>query len=158
MESLDKRRINVRGIIWRDGKLLAVKHRSSNGGESDYWALPGGGLDPVESLEDGVRRELMEELGIEAKIGRLVLMQQFLSSRADRDEELEFLYLIDNPDDFINVDFHATTHGADELARVEWIDPGRELILPKFLSELDLADYIEIVKPVQNFTYFRKTR
>ena len=45
---MEKRRVNVRGIIWRDGKLLAVKHKNNDGSEADYWAVPGGGLDPHE--------------------------------------------------------------------------------------------------------------
>ena len=48
------RRVNVRAIIWKDGKLLAVKHKTSPGEESPYWAVPGGGLDPMESIEDGL--------------------------------------------------------------------------------------------------------
>lgn len=28
---MDKRRVNVRGIIWQDRKLLAVKHKKADG-------------------------------------------------------------------------------------------------------------------------------
>ena len=53
-----KRRVNVRGIIWREGKILAVKHKDPDGTESSYWAVPGGGLDLLEWVEDGVQREI----------------------------------------------------------------------------------------------------
>ena len=33
-ESMDKRRVNVRAIIWRDGKLLAAKQKNTDGSES----------------------------------------------------------------------------------------------------------------------------
>ena len=146
---MDKRRINTRAIIWLDGKLLAVKHNKKDGGESDYWALPGGGLDPVEALVDGIKREIMEELGIEAHVGRLLFGQQFRSRRRNNDEELELFYLIENSQDFTTIDLSTTTHGAHEIARCEFINPATEKIYPEFLQHIDIQAYIDSVKPVE---------
>lgn len=145
---MDKRRIGVRGIIWLDGKLLAVRHRSESGVGVNYYAVPGGGLDPCESLEAGLRRELMEELGVEAKVGRLLFMQQFSSGRQSCDEELEFFFMVENPEDFVAVDFSGTSHGASELTACEFINPASEKILPGFLGDIDMKRYIETVQPV----------
>jgi ADP-ribose pyrophosphatase YjhB (NUDIX family) len=146
---MDRRRIGVRAIIWYDGKLLAVKHKSKKDGKpKDFWAIPGGGLDPGESLEDGARREVREELGVEAAIGRLLFLQQFASSRTDRDEELEFFFLVENPQDFIDIDISKTSHGAAEIAFCEFIDPKSEYILPRILSEIDMNWYVETPRPV----------
>ena len=133
MEYYTGRRINVRAIIYKDGKLLAVKHKH---GEdiSHYYAVPGGGLDPQESLVDGLARELREETGINAVIGNLLFIQQFPSARAGYAEELEFFFTVKNPDDFININLETTSHGAEELAVCEFVDPASVTLYPEFLQ------------------------
>ena len=145
---MEKRRIGVRAIIYNDGKILAVKHKSKDGTPKDWWAIPGGGLDPGESLEDGLKREMEEELGVKVEPGRLLCVQQFISGRADCDEELELFFLVDNSDAFAAVDFTNTTHGLDELAACEFIDPTKATMKPGFLSEIDLKAYVETIQPV----------
>ncbi len=145
---MDKRRVNVRAIIWDGSKLLAVKHKTKSGQEADYWALPGGGLDPLESLEDGVKRELLEETGIAPKIGKLLFGQQLLSGRSRYDEELEFFYHVTNPEAYASIDLTQSSHGAIELDRCEFIDPRRERILPEFLQTIDIEAHISGDLPV----------
>lgn len=146
---MDKRRIGVRAIIYKDGKILAVRHKSKETGQAkDWWAIPGGGLDPGETLEDGLRREMEEELGVAVTPGRLLFIQQFTSGREDCDEELEFFFLVENSDDFAAIDFTHTSHGLDELAACEFIDPASEVIKPGFLGEIDIKEYVETILPV----------
>ena len=146
MEHYTGRRVNVRAIIYKDGKLLAVKHKH---GEdiSHYYAVPGGGLDPHESLVDGLARELREETGINAVIGNLLFIQQFPSARAGYAEELEFFFTVKNPDDFININLETTSHGAEELAVCEFVDPASVTLYPEFLQSIDLAGYANNDRP-----------
>ncbi|MBP9667617.1 NUDIX domain-containing protein [Candidatus Saccharibacteria bacterium] len=138
---MENRRINVRAIIWHDGKLLAVKHKHGDSVARCY-AVPGGGLAPMESLADGVKRELIEETGIEPVVGRLLFIHQFQSRRNGYDEKLEFFFHIENPTDYLNVDITATTHGKDELALCEFVDPRSVHLLPEFLTQTDIAHYV----------------
>jgi len=53
-------RVAVRALIVTENKMLAVKE--VDGG--DWWAIPGGGVDYGESLEDCLLREIKEEIGV----------------------------------------------------------------------------------------------
>ncbi len=58
------------GLIFRDGQLLITqRHASAHLG--GLWEFPGGKREPVETFEQCLVRELREELGVEARVGRL---------------------------------------------------------------------------------------
>ncbi len=144
------RRIAVRGIVIEDGKLFAVKHKEKDGTESDFWAIPGGGLDPSESLHDGLHREMIEEMGVTPKVGKLLFVQQY---RIKEYEFMEFFFHIENASEYRNVDLSATTHGHLELSRCEFIDPKREYILPEFLQTIDIETQISSGQAVHIANY-----
>lgn len=59
----------VSGLVVRDGRVLLIKR-----GKEPYkgcWSLPGGGVEPGESLRDAVCREMREETGLEVDVGRV---------------------------------------------------------------------------------------
>jgi len=59
------------GLVFREGKLLITK-RFPEAHLGGLWEFPGGKREPTESFQECLARELMEELGIEVAIGRLV--------------------------------------------------------------------------------------
>lgn len=139
-----ERRVTVRGIIIKDGKLFAQKLKNGDD-ERDYWCTPGGGLDPGESLSDGLTREIIEETGVAPHIGKLLFIQQY----ADLHKEfLEFFFHITNPEDFHTIDLESTTHGLIEVARCEFIDPTTENILPAFLQKQNIPKILSDPLPV----------
>lgn len=60
----------VAGVLWREGKVLATQR--GYGEFKDGWEFPGGKIEPGESKEEALRRELKEELGIDVWIKDLI--------------------------------------------------------------------------------------
>jgi 8-oxo-dGTP diphosphatase len=58
-------RIRVSAILHWQGRVLLCRQEKPN---KEYWLLPGGGVDSGETLIEALRRELREELGIEADV------------------------------------------------------------------------------------------
>lgn len=107
----------VRGLaIDGQAQVLSVKHIGK-----DYWCLPGGKVEDGEELAAAMKREVIEELGVEPKIGRLLHVYQFFMNN-DQAQRLEFIFEITNPQDYTHTDFTKTTHGMDELEQVDWLD------------------------------------
>lgn len=60
-------RLGSAAIVEKDGRvLLGVRNKEP---ESGKWVLPGGKVEPFESFEDAVKRELLEETGLEIDVG-----------------------------------------------------------------------------------------
>lgn len=57
-------------MVIRDGRALLIKRGSPP--LQGQWSIPGGTLELGESLQEGVRRELLEETGIEVKVLGLI--------------------------------------------------------------------------------------
>jgi 8-oxo-dGTP diphosphatase len=64
-------RIRAAVLIWRDGGVLLVRHEKAG---HTYWLVPGGGVDPGETMVDAGARELREETGYDVEVNRLVLI------------------------------------------------------------------------------------
>ena len=66
-DNLNHFRIGVNALIFDDGRVLLAHRR-----DIDWWNLPGGGMEIGETLAEAVRREVMEETGLEVQVERLV--------------------------------------------------------------------------------------
>ena len=63
-------RLSVSAVVWRapGARELLLMQRSDNG----FWGLPGGYVEPGESVIEATQREVREETGYEIDLGRLV--------------------------------------------------------------------------------------
>jgi len=64
-------RTSAYGIIRHEGKILLVNTRSSG-----KWFFPGGEVEIGESLEDAIKREVLEETGIEIKVEKFLTFKE----------------------------------------------------------------------------------
>jgi ADP-ribose pyrophosphatase YjhB (NUDIX family) len=60
-------KIDVRGVVFRDGDILMVRERSDGG-----WTLPGGWADVLDSPSVAVEREIREESGYEVRATKIL--------------------------------------------------------------------------------------
>lgn len=109
-------RIACSAIIERSGEYLMARRR-----DIGWWNLPGGGLEAGETVDEGVAREVREEVGIEIRIVRLVGVY----SKPQKSEVV--LTFLCKPAD----DTSPTT--SDEVSEVGWFAADRlpEQTLPK---------------------------
>lgn len=66
----------VAAVIERNGRIL-IAQRKRTAQHPLKWEFPGGKVEPGESPEDALARELTEELGIHARIGAEILRYDF---------------------------------------------------------------------------------
>ena len=72
--------IRVAGLLIHEGSILMVEQGR---GDERYWLLPGGGVKFGETLQDGLRREFQEELGMRVGVQRLVAIVESISPEPD---------------------------------------------------------------------------
>lgn len=60
-------RVGVYAVIFEGAKVLLALRR-----DIVWWNLPGGGMEPGETVEEAMRREVREETGLEVEVERVI--------------------------------------------------------------------------------------
>lgn len=77
-----------------EGAVLICHMPAHRGAYPGQWALPGGGLEPGERMEDGLRREAREELGLELSAVEPLLFKDAVREKLYPDGTTESVYMI----------------------------------------------------------------
>lgn len=137
--------IRCRAVILHEGKLLVVRHKA----DASFVALPGGHLEWGENVIECMSREIVEELGVEPQIGRLLYINTFIDS--NNKQPTEFFFEVTNGADYIDCEQLTRSH-AHELAEIFWVSPSDDVgILPQQFAEdfkkgLVIVDEIRYLK------------
>jgi len=121
-------------------RVLLLRYGTPDGGA--WWALPGGALAPGESDDEALRRELLEETGLEPQLGPFIWTREFdvlFSGRWYRQSERIFLARIERPQ--VAPVFTAEQLLAENVHEHRWwtlaeIDASEERFAPRRLGAL----------------------
>ncbi|WP_318385580.1 nucleoside triphosphatase NudI [Enterobacter sp.] len=118
-----RQRIIVCPVIQNEGEYLLCKMAADRGVFPGQWALSGGGMEPGETMEEALRREIREELGEELDITEVkpwafrddVRMKTYADGTT---EEIYMIYLI-----FDCVSANRAITFNEEFQEVIWVSP-----------------------------------
>lgn len=137
--------IRCRAIILHENKLLVVKHAK----DTSFAALPGGHLEWGEDVKECMHREIVEELGVEPQIGRLLYINTFMEG--NNVQPVEFFFEVTNGAEYVGCELLTRSH-AHELAEICWVSPEDDIhILPlafakDFKEGLTLSNEVRYLK------------
>ena len=65
----------VAAVIYKDGEIFATQR--GYGEFEGMWEFPGGKIEPGESCEVALKREIQEELGVDIEVGELICTTEY---------------------------------------------------------------------------------
>lgn len=86
--------LTARGICEYDGKILLLKVRSKSSHDAEKWEIPGGKVKKGEFFDQALKREFMEETGLEIDIESLYNVIQNNYTACKTNESIKSIQLI----------------------------------------------------------------
>ncbi|CAI2474737.1 Nucleoside triphosphatase nudI [Serratia liquefaciens] len=132
-----RQRIIVCPIIENNGEYLLCKMADDRGVFPGQWALSGGGMEPGETIEQALRREIREELGEALQITQMTpwTFRDDVRTKTYPDGTQEPIYMLYLIFDCVSANRQITVN--EEFQEVAWARPDK-------LGELDLNEATRI--------------
>jgi len=132
----------IAAVIVRDNKVL-IGRRKKGSSMALKWEFPGGKLEPGETPEACLERELREELGIEARVGGFYSSGTFMPGTAEGIElfAYEASYREDDP---VTLTDHEEIRWVDisDLTKYDFPEADAPIVL-KLMKEAEMAIHIQ---------------
>ena len=116
----------VAAVIVRNGKIFATQR--GYGEWKDWWEFPGGKIEPGESPEEALQREIREELAIDIAIGRLLTTVDYDYPDFHLTMHSYLCHLKDDIQPHLLEHEAARWLGKSELEEVKWLPADVEVI------------------------------
>jgi 8-oxo-dGTP diphosphatase len=133
--------IRVGTVVERDGTLLLVRHQKPD--REPYWVLPGGRLEPGETIPRCAEREVLEETGLAGRFVEVLYVSEFLREGRHTVDVTARVEAAPGGEARLGSDPEVAEGSEPTLREVRWVGPeelqGIEL-LPRPLKVRLLAD------------------
>lgn len=135
--TLATRLIVVPLIVNAEDRVLLCRMAANRGVFPGQWALPGGGVEAGERIEDALRREIREELGVELLEPRPLFFKDAVLTKTLADGSCQPLHMVflvyrcslASADLLLNEEFsEASWFGAADLSRLPLNDLTRDTL------------------------------
>lgn len=125
-------KVAQKAVIENGGKVLVM--RDPRVADKALWELPGGRLNEDEIPEEGLAREIKEELGIDVLVGKVVYLTQFFQYSENRNAlMIAYLAVLTDENAELVLD-------ADEVAEIKWVSKDDYQTLTYFKEYKDTLD------------------
>ncbi|MDX5893084.1 NUDIX domain-containing protein [Rubrobacter radiotolerans] len=128
--------VRVAVAVVRDGAVLLVRHEKP--GQEPYRVLPGGRLEPFETIPACARREMLEETGLPVRFERVLYVNEFMREGRHTVDVTVAATLEDDREAALGHDPEVPTGERPTLTGVEWV-PVQRLssvgLLPERVAE-----------------------
>lgn len=109
-------RVRVCGVLIKNGQYLMANHHGINI-LGDFWCAPGGGIEFGESSEKALKREFLEETGLQIEVGDFI---EFFEVIKPPIHAIEFFYQVKIVGGHLQLGYDPET-GNDILKEVKWM-------------------------------------
>jgi 8-oxo-dGTP diphosphatase len=133
--------VRVAAVVEREGALLLVCHQKPD--RDPYWVLPGGRLEPGETIPECAGRELAEETGLTAGFSGVLYVSEFLRQGRHTIDVVARMSLEGEAEASLGSDPEVEPHAEPTLREVRWVsvEELREIeLLPASIKERLLRD------------------
>jgi ADP-ribose pyrophosphatase YjhB (NUDIX family) len=112
--------VRVAVVVERGGAVLLVRHQKPE--VDPYWVLPGGRLEPGETIPECARRELAEETGLAASFSGILYVGEFLREGRHTIDVVARMALEGDAEAVLGGDPEVAPGAEPTLQEVRWMD------------------------------------
>ncbi|MEO9365073.1 MAG: NUDIX domain-containing protein [Nitrososphaera sp.] len=130
-----------KAFIVKDGQLLLVRKSADDPDQPGLWEVPGGRMELGEDLQDHIRREVREEVGLEVKPGAPFYVWQWQVRRYGDGGQPEEWHIVAVARLCEVVSGQLSSEGrvaGDHLAEIAWVP----------IDQIDRYEFIANMRPV----------
>lgn len=128
--------VRVGAIVERAGEILLVQHAKL--GRGPYWVLPGGRLEPGETIPECATREVKEEVGLETRFVEIRYVSEFMQAGRHTIDLTVRVALLSEQEARLGYDPEVMPGSEPTLKELRWLRPEEMSKLPLLPESLKL--------------------